>query len=395
MHLVLGLDALRPPLTGIGQYTRQLAAALLASGEIECIEGLIGGRIVTQARLNELLHAHLSAPGANTRLAWTSALASRLRAVPGAYALRQRLRQYQTEQSLRGMSGVAQGAIYHEPNAIACTTALPGIITLHDLSHLHYPQLHPNERVAYLRRQLPRSLHNASHIIVDAQSTRQELIEIFDLPGEHISVIPLGVDPSFHSANAEAASSTLERFGLRPKHYLLSVGTLEPRKNIERTLQAYAALPEYLRRDFPLVLSGGKGWKDEAILARVKQIKLPGRVVLTGYVAHQELLALYASCAVFVYPSLYEGFGLPILEAMAAGAPVITANTSAMPEVAGDAALLIDPMSADAIAAAMQRLLEDRELAAALSAHGRERARGFTWARTAQETLKVYRRVLS
>jgi alpha-1,3-rhamnosyl/mannosyltransferase len=237
-------------------------------------------------------------------------------------------------------------------------------------------------------------LQEARHIITDAQSTRRELIEIFNLPADKISAIHLGVDARFLAPNLPTAAQTLARFDVRPQHYLLSVGTLEPRKNIERTLLAYATLPANLRGSLPLVLTGGKGWKDEAILARIKQIKPPGRVVLTGYVAHQELLALYASCTVFVYPSLYEGFGLPILEAMAAGAPVITSNTSAMPEVAGDAALLVDPMSVDAIAAAMQRLLEDRELAAALSARGKERARGFTWARTAQETLKVYRRVL-
>jgi alpha-1,3-rhamnosyl/mannosyltransferase len=391
MRLILGLDALRPPLTGIGQYTRQLASALLDLGEIEHIEGLMGGRIVTQAQLNEFLRTPLSPYGTKTKNVWTSVLASRLRAVPGAYGLRQRLRQYQTGQSLRGV----HGAIYHEPNAIACTTALPSIITLHDLSHLHYPQLHPNERVAYLRRQLPHSLLNARHIIVDAQSTRQELIDIFDLPGEQISVIPLGVDPSFHTVNTGPTSSTLERFELRPKHYLLSVGTLEPRKNIERTLQAYTALPEYLRKDFPLVLSGGKGWKDAAIHARLKQIKPPGRVILTGYVDHHDLLALYAACTAFVYPSLYEGFGLPILEGMAAGAPVITSNVSAMPEVAGDAALLIDPNSVDELAAAMQHVLEDQHLAADLSKRGQARARDFTWARTAAQTLDVYRRVLA
>jgi len=394
MQLILGLDALRPPLTGIGQYTRQLASALLDSGAIERMEGLMEGRLIAPARLSELLREDAAAPHSGGRSAgrstWGAALAAQLRAIPGAYSLRQNLRQFRCARALRGGSGM----VYHEPNAIACASSLPSIITLHDLSHLHYPELHPKGRVAHLQQQLARSLQGARHIITDAQSTRRELIEIFNLPADKISAIHLGVDARFFAPNLPTATQTLARFDVRPQQYLLSVGTLEPRKNIERTLLAYAALPADLRRAFPLILAGGKGWKEEAILARLKQIKPPGRVVLTGYVAHQELLALYASCAVFVYPSLYEGFGLPILEAMAAGAPVITSNTSAMPEVAGDAALLIDPNSVDELAAAMQRILEDRHLAAALSAHGRERARGFTWARTAQETLKVYRRVL-
>jgi len=395
MQLILGLDALRPPLTGIGQYTRQLAAALLDSGAIERMEGLMEGRLIAPVRLSELLRedaAALPSGGrSGERSAWGAALTARLRVIPGAYSLRQNLRQIRCARALRGSSGI----VYHEPNAIACTSSLPGIVTLHDLSHLRYPELHPKGRVAHLQRQLARSLQGARHIITDAQSTRRELIEILNLPADKISAIHLGVDAGFLAPNPPEAAQTLARFDVRPQHYLLSVGTLEPRKNIERTLLAYAALPTNLRGAFPLVLTGGKGWKDEAILACIKQIKPPGRVVLTGYVAHQELLALYAACAVFVYPSLYEGFGLPILEAMAAGAPVITSNTSAMPEVAGDAALLIDPNSVDELAAAMQRLLEDRHLAVDLSKRGQARARDFTWARTAAQTLDVYRRVLA
>jgi len=390
MQLILGLDALRPPLTGIGQYTRQLATALLDSGAIERMDGLMEGRLITPTRLSELLCEDIAAPRSGGRSTWGAALAAQLRVIPGAYILRQSLRQLRCARALRNDSGV----VYHEPNAIACVSSLPSVITLHDLSHLHYPELHPKGRVAHLQRQLARSLQGARHIITDAQSTRRELIETLNLPADKISAIHLGVDARFFAPNLSKAAQTLARFDVRPQQYILSVGTLEPRKNIERTLQAYAALPEYLRRDFPLVLSGGKGWKDAVIHTRLKQIKPPGRVILTGYVDHHDLLALYAACTAFVYPSLYEGFGLPILEAMAAGAPVITSNVSAMPEVAGEAALLIDPNSVDELAAAMQRLLEDRELATALSIRGKERARGFTWARTAQETLKVYCRVL-
>ena len=269
------------------------------------------------------------------------------------------------------------------------------MITLHDLSHIRYPQLHPRERVAYLNRQLPQSLQHARHVIVDALATQHELIDIFGIAADKISVIPLGVDSGFQAPHPTGESSTLAALGLLPQQYFLSVGTLEPRKNIERTLQAYAALPEQLRKDFPLVLTGGKGWKDAAILARSKQIKPPGRVILTGYVTQNQLHDLYAGAAAFLYPSLYEGFGLPILEAMASGVPVITSNVSSMPEVAGNAALLIDPTCVDEIAAAMQRIVEDSALAATLGARGKQRAGGFTWARTAEQTLNVYRHVLA
>ena len=389
MRLILGLDALRPPLTGIGHYTRQLATALFASGEIECMQGLLEGRLIEQARLQSLLlPAHAVQAGSSLK----SVLIRQLRAVPGAYALRQHLQQSRCTRALPGK----QRYVYHEPRSMdVCTSHLPTVITLHDLSHIRYPQLHPRERVAYLNRQLPQSLRLAHHVIVDALATQHELINIFGIAADKISVIPLGVDSDFQTPRPTSESSTLAAFGLLPRQYFLSVGTLEPRKNIERTLQAYAALPEQLRKDFPLVLAGGKGWKDAAILARSKQIKPPGRIILTGYVTQSQLHDLYAGAAAFLYPSLYEGFGLPILEAMACGVPVITSNVSSMPEVAGDAALLIDPTRVDEIAAAMQRVVEDPQLAAMLTQRGKLRASSFTWARTAEQTLNVYRRVLA
>lgn len=389
MRLILGLDALRPPLTGIGHYTRQLAIALFESGEIQSMEGMMNGRRVEQAHLQSLLLSATSDLSAGSSL--KAALIRRLRAIPGAYALRQHLRQSRCKSALRE----PRGLVFHEPNAISCALSAPTVITVHDLSHIRYPKLHPRERVAYLDRQLPKSLRHACHVIVDALATQQELIEVFGIEDDKISVIPLGVDARFLAARPMNESPTLAAFGLFPQRYFLSVGTLEPRKNIERTLQAYAALPEYLRKNFPLVLTGGKGWKDAAIHARIRQVKPPGRVILTGYVTQAALLDLYAGASVFIYPSLYEGFGLPILEGMAAGVPVITSNVSSMPEVAGDAALLVDPTSVDEMAGAMQRVVEDRALAAMLSARGKQHASGFSWARTAEQTLGVYRRVLA
>jgi alpha-1,3-rhamnosyl/mannosyltransferase len=185
----------------------------------------------------------------------------------------------------------------------------------------------------------------------------------------------------------------LARFGLDAGDYLLSVGTLEPRKNLVRMLRAYAALPAVLRARFPLVVVGAAGWHESAIIAEMAPLERRGEVRVLDYVDDEALAALYAGARGVVYASIYEGFGLPILEAMACGTPVVTSNTGCMKELAEGAALLVDPMDTDAVGAGLRRLLEDGPEAERLRAAGLERARQYTWERCAARTLEVYRRV--
>jgi len=222
------------------------------------------------------------------------------------------------------------------------------------------------------------ALARAAALPCISEATRQDLVRRFPRARAKASVIPLAADEAFAHA---VAGDVPARHGLdRP--YVLAVGTLEPRKNLERLVAAWARLPATLRETHQLALVGPRGWSDEPILRAAAE----AGAQLLGRVDDGELAALYAGCTAFAYPSLYEGFGLPVLEAMSAGAPVLTSNASSLPEVAGDAALLVDPRDTDAIAAALQRLLEDTALAAELRARGRERAAAFSWDRTARET---------
>jgi glycosyltransferase involved in cell wall biosynthesis len=222
------------------------------------------------------------------------------------------------------------------------------------------------------------ALRRAAALPCISESARSDLIAHFPSAAPKAVAIPLAADASFAAATAGDVAA---RHGLdRP--YVLAVGTLEPRKNLERLVAAWQQLPDAVRTGHQLALVGPRGWDDEPIL----QAAAESGAKLLGRVDDVDLASLYAGCAAFAYPSLYEGFGLPVLEAMGAGAPVITSNVSSLPEVAGDAALLIDPRDTGQIAAALERVLTDKALAADLRARGRERFGRFSWERTARET---------
>jgi alpha-1,3-rhamnosyl/mannosyltransferase len=222
------------------------------------------------------------------------------------------------------------------------------------------------------------ALRRAAALPCISQATRDDLVARFPATAGKAVAIPLAADAAFASAQAGDAPS---RHGLE-KPYVLAVGTLEPRKNLARLMAAWLRLPEALRERLALALVGPRGWDDEAIVRTARQ----AGARLLGRVSDADLAALYAGCAAFAYPSLYEGFGLPVLEAMSAGAPVVTSSVSSLPEVAGDAALLVDPYDEAAIAGALERVLTDPGLAADLGERGRRRAAEFSWERCARET---------
>lgn len=283
------------------------------------------------------------------------------------------------------------GAVNINPALAPC----PTVVTVHDLSFMRYPQAFPPVQRAYLQSQVRRSVRAARQVIAVSQATKQDVIELFGVPADHIDVVHNGVDASFCPAPA-AQVEAFRRQQRLPQRYILHLGTLEPRKNLVRLVQAFAHVKGMDSGQPPikLVLAGGKGWDYDAIFAEVTHQGLEQEVLFPGYVADEELVWWYRAAAVFAYPSLLEGFGLPVLEAMACGAPVVTSNVSSLPEVAGDAALLVDPTSVDALAAALLRLLDDTTLAAELRTRGLHQAARFPWSRTAAETADVYRRAL-
>ena len=266
------------------------------------------------------------------------------------------------------------------------------VFTLHDLAFARYPETQTTLNRLFLRSMTPRFLRAADRVIAISEATKSEAVRLFGIRAERIRVVPLGVSAAFTPATADAADAVCRKYGL-PRTFVLSVGTLEPRKNHVTLLSAYKALRNR-NVDVGLVIAGKRGWRCDAFFERVRALGLEGKVTLTGFVPDADLPALYSAGAVFAFPSLHEGFGLPPLEAMACGTPVVAADAASLPEVIGNAGLLVDPRDDVALARAIERALTDVNLRASLRARGLERAALFTWERTARETLQVYEEAL-
>jgi glycosyltransferase involved in cell wall biosynthesis len=267
----------------------------------------------------------------------------------------------------------------------------PTVLTVHDLIFRRYPAHHKPLNRGYLNLTMPLFCRRASHIIAVSEQTKRDVMEAYGIPGEKITVVYEAAAPGFKPQEPAAIAAARARYGL-PERYLLSVGTIEPRKNLARVLAAFEQLHgEGLVDAFVIV--GKKGWLYEDFFARLEQSPARHAVIFPGWVADDDLPALYAGAGAVAFPSEYEGFGLPVLEGMACGAPVVCSNTSSLPEIAGDAALLVDPVDTAAITSALRRILREPELAAELRRRGHAQAGRFSWDATAIQTVAVYERL--
>ena len=282
------------------------------------------------------------------------------------------------------------GMAFAAPLAAAC----PTVVTVHDLSFLRFPEAFRRPNRAYLTAFTRLSTRRATRVIVGAASTRRDVIELCGVAPDRVVTVPYGVSDAFTPVLPVEAAEFRGRKGL-PDQFILFLGTLEPRKNIGRLIEAYAVLRQRVTSAPKLVIAGGKGWFYENLFAQVSRLDLGEDVLFTGYVPGEELVWWYRSALMFVFPSLFEGFGLPVLEALACGTPTVTSNVSSLPEVAGNAALLIDPHDTEGLVGAMMRLLNEPDLRAELSVAGVRQAKHFPWSRTAVETAAVYRSALS
>jgi glycosyltransferase involved in cell wall biosynthesis len=304
--------------------------------------------------------------------------------------------QWGVERSARA----ARADLLHMPAAVGPIRGhLPTVVTIHDLSILHAPRDFRPWFRHYARTVIPALARRAAKVITDSEATRQDVLDHLGLPAEHVVTIPLGVDATYRplataGTDSQAASREREKFVARyhlTGPYVLSVGALEPRKNLIRLFEAIRLLAQRpATSEISVVHAGGYGWLADDILRATRAPALRGRIRLLGHVTEEDLVSLYRHARLLAYPSLFEGFGLPLLEAMACGCPVVTSDRSSLPEVAGDAAVLVDPDSVDAIADGIRRVWEDDALAADLRARGLERARAFSWERTARLTADVY-----
>ncbi len=264
------------------------------------------------------------------------------------------------------------------------------VVTVHDLIGMIYPENLALMSRFYWGTWLPMVVSRADRIVADSLNTQRDLIRLLGIPEKKIRVVPLAADPKFHPVrDSVALAQVKKRFNLA-KAFVLYVGTIEPRKNLVRVMEAWARVRRRTKIPYQLVITGFQAWAYREVSDLVRHLGIKRDVVFTGYVRDEELPLLYNASDLFIFPSLYEGFGMPVLEAMACGVPVLTSNTSSIPEVAGDAAIMVDPTDTESMARAIGQALEDKELRSRLIQAGPVRAAQFTWEKTARATLEAY-----
>ncbi|MCK4649383.1 glycosyltransferase family 4 protein [bacterium] len=265
------------------------------------------------------------------------------------------------------------------------------VVTIHDVTPLSLPQYHNRYTRTYIRNKLLSIAERADRIIAVSENTKRDIMSSLSIPESKIKVIYEAIDESYHPIEDIKFLDRIRKRYTLPDKFILHVGTIEPRKNITRLIKAFATLKKMKSLKHKLVIAGQKGWRYDDIFREVKDLDLESEVIFIGYVSEEDLPGLYNAAQVFVYPSLYEGFGLAPLEAMACGTPVICSNTSSLPEVVGDAANVVDPYNTDEMARAIGEVLTDGKLRQEMGAKGLKRASLFSWKKAARETLSVYR----
>lgn len=368
-EVIISADALSPPLSGIGRYTWELASRLPLTRSIDTVRYIRQGRWIEDPAV--LLDAAYRLP----RKSWLQRKEPKL-------VTNWRLRQQ------------CKGALFHGPNYFLPEYVDIGLATIHDLSVFRFPETHPLERIKQFEANFQATLGRAAHLITDTEAIRQEVIRTFCWPAERITAVSLGVADVYQPRSCEETATVLSRYGLEHGRYSLCVATIEPRKNIDLLLEGYRNLPPTVRRRFPLVLIGNEGWQSEQLHDRIKACCGEGWLHYLKFVPEADLPVLYSGARLFVYPSQYEGFGLPVLEAMASGIPVISSADPALAEVGGDATWQLCPEDRAGFALTLEQGLEDDGWRNGAETKGLVRAKEFTWERCVEETVQVYQKRL-
>lgn len=286
--------------------------------------------------------------------------------------------------------------LYHATDFVLPPThrSTKTIVQVHDLSFVRVPESASPRLKAYLDRVVPASVHRSDHIIADSQATKEDIAELYHVQTDKITVLYGAVDPRFKPLFNHQTAQVRQKYGIDNFPFVLSVGTIQPRKNYERLTKAVAQLRNQ-GVDLHLVIAGGRGWLEDPFYETIRTTGMQPYVHLIGFVDEADLPALYSTAACFAFPSLYEGFGLPVLEAMACGVPVVTSNISSLPEVAGDAGVLVDPYSVDAIAESLLKVVFDTEVRETLIKKGFQQVKHFNWQSSARLLKNLYDQVLS
>lgn len=358
VDVALSVDALAPRLTGIGRYCLELAHGLPGSDGAGRVSFFRGSHWISD-------------PDALVERDWRPQSNRLLRLVNDRY---------------HGWR--ARKAVVHGPNYFLPAWAESGVITVHDLSVLLYPETHPAERVREFERLFRHSLERASAILTDSEAVRQEVIAMLGIAAERVHAVPLGISSA--SANGPQDDSALLEFGLTANSYTLCVSTFEPRKRIDKLVAAYRLLDPDLRRQVPLVLVGASGWLNEELNEQIAVAQSAGWLRRLDYVSDQARDGLYQGARLFVYPSRYEGFGLPPLEAMRHGVPTIVGDAATLIEISGRAARVSDVDDVEGFARELADALQNETWRQAASAAGRALADGYTWSDCIARTISVY-----
>ncbi|HEV2884275.1 MAG TPA: glycosyltransferase family 1 protein [Pyrinomonadaceae bacterium] len=369
----IGIDGipLATPKSGIGHYTFELArgvAQLAPDDDFELIAP-VSLELEADGAIPSNLRAIHSPVNALRRRWWTIGLP--------LYVRQTRL-------------GLFHGTNYNVPLWQRC----PTVVTIHDLSLLLHSETHREDLVRRARKRFPTMTRIANRIITDSESVKREIAEHLNVEASRITAVPLAARRAFHPRSPDKSSATRHKLGVEDD-FILFVGTVEPRKNLLTLVRAFDQLISTTQVRPQLVIAGQKGWLSEELYAFVEKSTLKDRILFTNYVTDEDLSALYSSCRVCVYPSLYEGFGLPPLEAMACGAPVITSRIPVIMETTADAAMLITPTDVRDLTAALAKMFDDPNTRAHYAESGLKRSSEFTWEKTARKTLEVYREALS
>jgi len=376
MKIIVNAAPMTGLLTGIARYLRNLYIRMARMKQVE----------ISYLTKKKLVH---SLPPLADTIKWQKRTAAVWNLPDQIIFGLQSLRWMKYESLLRKNCRKNVFDLYHETGFVpAKQPDIPTVYSIYDLSLRRYSDTHPRERVWFFEHFIKRRMPFATHILTISEFIRQEIIEEFKVPAEMVTTIPLAPDPIFSLCSAEEVKKIKQQYKL-PQSYLLFVSSLEPRKNIDLLIEAMHKISV----DIPLVLVGWHGWGDKDWLEKIKSPKLKNRIHIIGHVPDEHLAEIYNGAMALVYPSLYEGFGLPIVEAMACGCPVICSNTASMPEAAGDAALFINPKKSEELSSAIESVVLDEEIRKDLINKGHAQAKRFSWERTARKTLDVFKKV--
>lgn len=377
INLIIGATSLVQPLTGIGQYTLNLAQELSLNPNLN-IDYFNGYQWTKNPDIRVL-------PNFGKLKAFVRKF------VPNAYEFRR----YAQQTTFDLKSKKIKADIYHEPNFIPLEIDAPTVITVHDLSYIKHAEAHPLERIRVMSKLLPPAIERSNCIIADSHFTKSEILSEFKVDSNKVHVTHLGKSSDFYPRSKSESQEILQKYNLAYGNFILTVGTLEPRKNLTQVISAYRLLPSKIAKQFPLVIVGVRGWKEKGLLSELEVLLKDNKAYILGYVSANDLPFLYSGARAFVFPSLYEGFGLPPLEAMACGTPVITSNTSSIPEVVGEAGLMVSIGDVDTMKKHIEAICADDDMHTKLSIAGLKQSEKFSWAECANQTFNAYQYALN